>query len=56
MSAGHAALRGQTIAVIAGSAGIGRETARQARAEGAGVILTGRNPDRLGRPRATSAR
>jgi NAD(P)-dependent dehydrogenase (short-subunit alcohol dehydrogenase family) len=33
--------------VIGGSAGIGFETARRARAEGAEVILTGRNPDRL---------
>ena len=40
-------LLGQTVAVIGGSAGIGLETARQAHAEGAGVILTGRNPDRL---------
>jgi NAD(P)-dependent dehydrogenase (short-subunit alcohol dehydrogenase family) len=30
--------------VIGGSAGIGLETARRARAEGADVILTGRNP------------
>ena len=41
------ALLGQTVVVIGGSAGIGRETARQARAEGAEVILTARNPDRL---------
>jgi NAD(P)-dependent dehydrogenase (short-subunit alcohol dehydrogenase family) len=40
-------LLGQTVVVIGGSAGIGLETARRARAEGAGVILTGRNPDRL---------
>ncbi len=33
--------------VIGGSAGIGLETARRARAEGADVILTGRNPGRL---------
>jgi NAD(P)-dependent dehydrogenase (short-subunit alcohol dehydrogenase family) len=33
--------------VIGGSAGIGLETARQARAEGAEVIITGRNPERL---------
>jgi NAD(P)-dependent dehydrogenase (short-subunit alcohol dehydrogenase family) len=42
-----AALDGQTVVVIGGSAGIGLETARRARAEGADVILTGRNPDRL---------
>jgi len=37
-------LRGQTVVVIGGCAGIGLETARRARAEGANVILTGRNP------------
>src|SRR5262249_1572888 len=42
-------LRGQTVVVIGGSAGIGLETARQARAEGAAVILTGRDPERLER-------
>ena len=40
-------LAGQTVVVIGGSAGIGLETARRARAEGADVILTGRDPDRL---------
>jgi NAD(P)-dependent dehydrogenase (short-subunit alcohol dehydrogenase family) len=40
-------LRGQTVVVIGGSAGIGLETGRRARTEGADVILTGRNPDRL---------
>ena len=40
-------LRGQTVVVIGGSAGIGLETARQARAEGADVILAGRDPGRL---------
>jgi NAD(P)-dependent dehydrogenase (short-subunit alcohol dehydrogenase family) len=40
-------LAGQTVVVIGGSSGIGLETARRARAEGAEVILTGRNPDRL---------
>src|SRR5271170_2522340 len=40
-------LRGQTVVVIGGSAGIGLETARRARAEGADVIITGRNLDRL---------
>jgi NAD(P)-dependent dehydrogenase (short-subunit alcohol dehydrogenase family) len=40
-------LRGQTVVVIGGSAGIGLETARRARAESADVIVTGRNPDRL---------
>jgi NAD(P)-dependent dehydrogenase (short-subunit alcohol dehydrogenase family) len=42
-------LRGQTLVVIGGSAGIGLETARLARAEGAEVILTARNRDRLER-------
>jgi NAD(P)-dependent dehydrogenase (short-subunit alcohol dehydrogenase family) len=43
------ALLGQTVVVIGGSAGIGLETARRARAEGAGVIVTGRNQQRLER-------
>jgi len=42
-------LAGQTVVLIGGSAGIGLETARRARAEGANVILTGRNRDRLER-------
>jgi NAD(P)-dependent dehydrogenase (short-subunit alcohol dehydrogenase family) len=42
-------LLGQTVVVIGGSAGIGLETAQRARAEGADVVLTGRNPDRLER-------
>jgi NAD(P)-dependent dehydrogenase (short-subunit alcohol dehydrogenase family) len=42
-------LLGQTVVVIGGSAGIGLETARTARAEGAEVVLTGRNPERLQR-------
>ena len=42
-------LLGQTVVVIGGSAGIGLETARRARAEGAKVVLTGRNPERLQR-------
>jgi NAD(P)-dependent dehydrogenase (short-subunit alcohol dehydrogenase family) len=40
-------LLGQTVVVIGGSAGIGLETARRAKAEGADVILTGRDPERL---------
>jgi NAD(P)-dependent dehydrogenase (short-subunit alcohol dehydrogenase family) len=40
-------LLGQTVVVIGGSAGIGLETARRARAEGANLILTGRDPERL---------
>jgi len=46
------ALSGQIVVVIGGSAGIGLETARLARAEGADVILTGRNPERLERAAA----
>jgi len=42
-------LLGQTVLVIGGSSGIGLETARLARAQGAGIILTARNPDRLHR-------
>ena len=42
-------LLGQTVVVIGGSAGIGLETARRARAEGARLILTGRDPERLQR-------
>jgi NAD(P)-dependent dehydrogenase (short-subunit alcohol dehydrogenase family) len=42
-------LLGQTVVVIGGSAGIGLETARRAREEGADVILTARDPDRLQR-------
>ncbi|GAA4303579.1 SDR family oxidoreductase [Actinomadura luteofluorescens] len=45
-------LTGQTVVVIGGSGGIGLETARRARAEGAAVIMTGRDPDRLERAAA----
>jgi NAD(P)-dependent dehydrogenase (short-subunit alcohol dehydrogenase family) len=40
-------LLGQTVVVIGGSSGIGLETARRARAEGADVVLAARNPERL---------
>ena len=40
-------LTGQTLVVIGGSSGIGYETARRARNEGADVIITARDPDRL---------
>ena len=40
-------LAGQTVVVIGGSAGIGLETARLARAEGAKLVLAARNPERL---------
>jgi NAD(P)-dependent dehydrogenase (short-subunit alcohol dehydrogenase family) len=42
-------LTGPTVVLIGGSSGMGLETARQARAAGAEVILTGRDPDRLER-------
>ncbi|HEX5189714.1 MAG TPA: SDR family oxidoreductase [Streptosporangiaceae bacterium] len=45
-------LAGQTVVVIGGSAGIGLETARLARAEGADVVITGRDPGRLGQAAA----
>jgi NAD(P)-dependent dehydrogenase (short-subunit alcohol dehydrogenase family) len=44
-----AELLGQTVVVIGGSAGIGLETARRARAEGADVVITGRDRERLER-------
>jgi NAD(P)-dependent dehydrogenase (short-subunit alcohol dehydrogenase family) len=42
-------LAGQTVLVLGGSAGIGLETARLARSEGAQVIVTARNQERLDR-------
>jgi NAD(P)-dependent dehydrogenase (short-subunit alcohol dehydrogenase family) len=42
-------LFGQTVLVIGGSSGVGLETARLARANGADLILTARDPDRLHR-------
>jgi NAD(P)-dependent dehydrogenase (short-subunit alcohol dehydrogenase family) len=42
-------LLGQTVVVVGGSSGIGLATARRARAEGAEVVLTGRDPERLQR-------
>jgi len=43
-SAPEPGLLGQTVVVIGGSAGIGLETARRARAEGADVVLAGSPP------------
>ena len=40
-------LSGQTIVVIGGTSGIGLETARLARAEGADVVITARSAERL---------
>jgi NAD(P)-dependent dehydrogenase (short-subunit alcohol dehydrogenase family) len=40
-------LLGQTVVVIGGSSGMGLETARRARTQGAQLILAARNPERL---------
>ena len=53
VSAATGAGSAQTVVLIGGSAGIGLETARRARAEGAEVVLTGRNPERLQLRRAS---
>ena len=45
-------LEGQVVVALGGSAGIGLETARSARADGAEVILTGRNAEHLGQAAA----
>jgi predicted amino acid dehydrogenase len=45
----------QTVVIIGGSAGIGLETARRARAEGASIILTGRIANASNKRRANSA-
>jgi len=42
-------LLGQTVVLIGGSAGIGLQTARLARREGADAVLTGRDPEKLER-------
>lgn len=49
-------LDGQTVVLIGGSAGIGLETARLARDEGARTVLAGRDPGRLSGPHWTSGR
>ena len=46
---GEPTLSGQRVLVIGGSSGIGHATARRARDEGADVILTARDPERLHR-------
>lgn len=46
-AADPADMTGQTVVVIGGSAGMGLETARLARARGASLVLAGRNPERL---------
>ncbi|GAA1121785.1 SDR family oxidoreductase [Kribbella jejuensis] len=45
-------LDGQRVVVIGGSSGIGLATAHQARAAGARVVITGRNPERLAKAAA----
>jgi NAD(P)-dependent dehydrogenase (short-subunit alcohol dehydrogenase family) len=47
MSQPAGVLAGQTVVVIGGSSGMGLATARRAHAEGAALILTARNADRL---------
>ncbi len=47
MSGTGPALAGQVVVVIGGSSGIGLETARLARSQGADVIITGRDAGRL---------
>ena len=47
VSASSPQLPGQTVVVIGGSAGIGLATARRAREEGAEVVITGRNSERV---------
>ena len=42
-------LDGQTVLVIGGSSGVGLETARRAHGEGASVIITARDPERVHR-------
>jgi NAD(P)-dependent dehydrogenase (short-subunit alcohol dehydrogenase family) len=42
-------LSGQTVLVIGGSSGVGLETARRAHGEGASVIITARDPERVHR-------
>jgi NAD(P)-dependent dehydrogenase (short-subunit alcohol dehydrogenase family) len=46
---GEQLLTGQTVVVLGGTSGIGLETARRAREDGADLILTARDPDRLHR-------
>jgi NAD(P)-dependent dehydrogenase (short-subunit alcohol dehydrogenase family) len=47
VASGHGRLNGQIVVVIGGSSGIGLETARVARTEGADVVITGRDHERL---------
>jgi len=49
-------LLGRTVVLIGGSAGIGLETARLARAKGPEVVLAARDPERLNEPRMMLAR
>ena len=49
MSGRDRQLVGQTLLVIGGSSGIGLETARRAHDDGAKVIITARDPERVQR-------
>ncbi len=49
MSGRDLQLAGQTLLVIGGSSGIGLETARRAHEEGAKIIITARDPERVQR-------
>jgi NAD(P)-dependent dehydrogenase (short-subunit alcohol dehydrogenase family) len=49
MKTAEVPLAGQTLLVIGGSSGIGLATARRAHAEGAQVIITARDPERVHR-------
>ena len=49
-------LLGQTVVVIGGSSGMGLETARRARVEGARLILTARDPELLKKLDAVAGR
>ena len=56
ITAREPALLGQTVVVLGGSAGIGLETARRARREGADVVLIVATPNGSRRRLATSGR
>lgn len=47
MAESRTSLAGQVVVVMGGSAGIGLETARLAREDGARVVITGRDRERL---------
>lgn len=49
--AARTSVSGESVVVIGGSSGVGREVARQALAHGARVTITGRDPHRLAKAR-----